>query len=307
MRVSSKVLCQAGLFTAFACAGIAQTNQSAGVPQAAIRSGQMTWFSAAPGGGNPFRPVTGAPYSAEQVSEHVQTLADGTHIKQTNMQSKIYRDSQGRTRTEQSIFPSSQAVGAAFPNFIEIADPVAGYRYTLDPRNRTARRQAWPPAFMRTNKTGNAFYGAVTGKTASVIAPPQQGTAIVPTVINPADGNRTAATGSSERPHPEIVQESLGTQNIEGVNATGRRTTVTYPEGFFGNDRPMTTTSETWTSPELKTTVLSTSSDPRFGDNTTRLTDIVQAEPDSSLFQIPDDYTVIDQPEGIGFDARPAK
>jgi hypothetical protein len=48
-------------------------------------------------GPNPFiePALTGAPYSAEETQEHVQTLSDGTHIMQTNMHRKIYRDSQG--------------------------------------------------------------------------------------------------------------------------------------------------------------------------------------------------------------------
>ena len=48
--------------------------------------------------------VTGAPYSAENVSEHVQTLADGTHITSTPPGMKVYRDSMGRTRTERPVF-----------------------------------------------------------------------------------------------------------------------------------------------------------------------------------------------------------
>src|SRR4051794_38502490 len=48
----------------------------------------------------PGRLVTGAPYSAEIVTESTHTLADGNHIKQTST-SKIYRDSEGRTRREQ--------------------------------------------------------------------------------------------------------------------------------------------------------------------------------------------------------------
>jgi hypothetical protein len=47
--------------------------------------------------------IAGAPYSAEEVDESVQTLADGTHI-QTTPGKKTYRNSLGRTRTEhQSI------------------------------------------------------------------------------------------------------------------------------------------------------------------------------------------------------------
>jgi hypothetical protein len=69
---------------------------------------------------------------------------------------------------------------------------------------------------------------------------------------------------------------------------------VTYPIGSIGNDMPITTTAETWMSPELKMVVLSKTSDPRAGDSTMRLTNISLAEPDASLFQVPPDYEIVE-------------
>jgi hypothetical protein len=86
----------------------------------------------------------------------------------------------------------------------------------------------------------------------------------------------------------------LGTETIEGVLAEGKRTTIVYPIGAVGNDRPITTVSETWMSTDLKTVVLSKHSDPRSGESTTRLTNISRAEPDPALFQIPSDYEIVD-------------
>jgi hypothetical protein len=54
--------------------------------------------------------VTGAPYSAEETGENVQTLTDGTHITQKQVTTKFYRDSEGRTRTER-WFPRPFAKG----------------------------------------------------------------------------------------------------------------------------------------------------------------------------------------------------
>jgi hypothetical protein len=264
-----------GLFVV-AITGIAQTAVTP-APQIAVAAGQIggivtPWFN----GGSPFQPVVGRPYSAEQVMEHVQTLADGTHITQTTQRTKFYRDSAGRTRTEHSFTPPAGAAMAAGPSFIQIADPVAGYRYMLNSQNQTARRSAFAPTFQRPNQVGPAK-------------------AALPVVL-PANVARMAATA---RPHPETTRESLGTQTIEGVMAEGTRTTMTFPEGFMGNDRPITTVSETWTSPDLKTVVLSKSSDPRYGESTTKLTDIVMAEPDPGLFQIPGDYSVVDEPAPV--------
>src|SRR5262249_23148104 len=51
--------------------------------------------------------VKGAPYSAQVLTESVQTLADGNRIVRRS-NAAVYRDSEGRTRREQTI----NAVGA---------------------------------------------------------------------------------------------------------------------------------------------------------------------------------------------------
>lgn len=86
------------------------------------------------------RVVKGAPYSATVVTEMIQTLSDGTRITGKTT-AAVYRDSEGRTRHEQtfSAIGPFAAAGEA-PQLIFINDPVAGVQYVLDPRNRTARR-----------------------------------------------------------------------------------------------------------------------------------------------------------------------
>jgi hypothetical protein len=97
-----------------------------------------------------------------------------------------------------------------------------------------------------------------------------------------------AARSGAETP----VVESLGKQFMEGVEADGTRTTFTIPGGQIGNDLPIRIVSERWFSPELKVLVMSRQSDPRFGETTYRLTNIVRGEPSSSLFEVPSDFTV---------------
>jgi hypothetical protein len=85
--------------------------------------------------------VKGAPYSAQAIIESVQTLSDGTHIARKSTIA-IYRDSEGRTRREQTfdaIGPFA-VEGDAPRQLIFIDDPVAGVHYVLDPRSRTARK-----------------------------------------------------------------------------------------------------------------------------------------------------------------------
>ena len=90
----------------------------------------------------------------------------------------------------------------------------------------------------------------------------------------------------------EVSTENLGSQTLEGVQVTGVRTTQTIPAGKIGNDRPITIVTEVWTSPELKTIVLSKRNDPRMGEHTFKLTNIQRAEPDPSLFTVPSDFKI---------------
>src|SRR3954453_16764762 len=75
--------------------------------------------------GMPGRTVKGAPYSADVVTESTRTLSDGNHIKQSAT-SKVYRDSEGRTRREQIVNLSGLAQNANMPSLVFIHDPVAG-------------------------------------------------------------------------------------------------------------------------------------------------------------------------------------
>src|SRR5262249_22443100 len=87
-----------------------------------------------------------------------------------------------------------------------------------------------------------------------------------PVVHDPA---HTVTETHLDRPHGDV---SLGTQLIEGLTATGRRTVLTIPVGQIGNDRPIEITDERWESTELRVLVLSRHHDPRTGEVQYRLT-----------------------------------
>ena len=73
-------------------------------------------------------PVAGAPYSAEAVTDVVQTLADGNRIVRQN-KAEIARDSQGRTRREQGLAmlgPLVKGPGGNEARHVQISDPSAG-------------------------------------------------------------------------------------------------------------------------------------------------------------------------------------
>lgn len=254
--------------------------------------------------------VKGAPYSAQAVTESTQTLSDGNRIV-NKATSAIYRDSEGRTRREQSLrsFGPFSAGGEA-PQMIFISDPVAGLSYTLDPRAHVARKM---PAFHFEFKTsgparrpgaetqgGNVVFERTPGPAAG--APPVGEGPVGEgpdtfTLRVPAPGVAAAGQaqfsfkreGGSDK---NVVTEKLGTQVVEGVAAEGTRTTITIPVGEIGNERAIQVISERWYSPELKTVVMTRHSDPRFGETVYRLTNISRDEPARSLFDVPTDYTL---------------
>jgi hypothetical protein len=89
-------------------------------------------------------PVTGAPYSAVETLQRQQTLSNGNQIS-TKEQSNVYRDSQGRLRTDETITPSAASGKVPFTKST-IFDPVAGTAYTLDSSTMIALQFTLPKA-----------------------------------------------------------------------------------------------------------------------------------------------------------------
>lgn len=225
--------------------------------------------------------VAGAPYTAEAITEHTQTLADGNRIHQT-ITSQVARDSQGRIRREESLPGPANA-----PHLIMIDDPVAGVHWTLNPANKTASKLPIKHVMTSAMNPAGAAGRAMTLST--------EGGG--PITIAFAGG--APAKDASEA--NDVAKTDLGMETIEGVPAQGTRITHTIPAGQVGNDQPLVITTETWMSPDLKVLVMSKTSDPRMGETTYRLTNILRAEPDPALFEVPPDYTIQDKPAGQPF------
>jgi hypothetical protein len=210
--------------------------------------------------------VAGAPYTAEAVTQFTQTLADGNKIQRT-ITASVARDSEGRTRTErtlQAIGPLT-ASGTSSPlKTVFVNDPVAGVSYMLNPNNHTFRQM---PVLFRGGGGGGRRGPALFRQELAGSAP------------------RARANGTPKT-------EDLGTQTIQGLAAQGKRITRTIPAGAVGNQRAINIVTEVWYSPDLQTIVLSKTSDPRFGETVYQLTNINRAEPDHSLFTVPQQYTL---------------
>ena len=91
---------------------------------------------------------------------------------------------------------------------------------------------------------------------------------------------------------PGGTREALDPQTIEGLSATGTRTTTIIPAGEIGNAQELKIISEQWFSEELQVLVMTKHSDPRSGETLYRLRSVLRAEPDPTLFMVPADYTL---------------
>ena len=218
--------------------------------------------------------VKGAPFSATAATETTQTLPDGTSIHRTKS-SNLYRDSQGRSRSEVTLsgFGPLQASGKPH-TMVSISDPVAGTRSVLDADHKVAHQMAIHRHGPPTAEQEQAFE------------------------------QRMQARLQKEEASGAVKKESLGTQTINGVSAEGTRITRTIAAGQIGNDKPIQIVFERWYSNDLQVVVKSTRTDPRFGTTTYTLSSVQRTEPAASLFTVPADYTV--QQGGPGRGARGA-
>lgn len=251
----------------FVAAGVvAQTPPAAPVPPGNFfqQSVNRTYWATGIAGG---AVVKNAPYSADAVTETTQTLGDGNRIVQRTTQ-KLYRDSDGRERREESLLALGQLAQPDGLRLITISDPVAQTAYTLDPQIRTARQTA----------VVGLYQNVTAAYTLSLLG-----------------AGRGRGAGSAQP-----VKEDLGTKNVEGVNAQGSRSTETIPAGQIGNQFPIKIVDEVWYSPELQMNVTTSHNDPRTGEVVYKLMNISRVNPAKSLFEVPSDYTIQTGPPAGG-------
>jgi hypothetical protein len=241
------------------------------------------------------RIIPNAPYSAEAVTESTQVLADGNRINRKSV-TRVFRDGEGRTRREE-INDAGTVVS------ISIVDPVAHVTYVLNPASRTAYRDAVRIAMPGGFGTGAEVMRGRGPEPATTVDSQERMKQKIEEVtrareVSPGPPPPPPPAPTAERVAVErtaagsTTREELGTQNIEGVTATGSRSTTTIPAGAIGNLQPIKVVAEQWFSSDLGVTVMTKHSDPRIGETIYRLQSIVRAEPDRSLFTLPPDYTL---------------
>jgi hypothetical protein len=285
MNLLTAVLSRLLLFTFLLSGMVLAQQQDDGIGmEGHIRNGSLIFETAVVAGpGTADAVVTGQPYSATEVSEHTQQLANGTNIHQKWNEARLYRDLQGRTRTERFTYAGALPVHTVEPgrSIVRICDPVAGYVYVLDTKRRIGHRLK----ILTAAETSRRVRGEGSLDTTR---PAQRGAA-----------DPSLNESSSQ---PAIKQEALGKNVTEGVEVAVRQVTMTTPEGLDGNDQPLVRVCENQYSEELKLTILSKCSDPRAGDSATHLENLERTEPDPALFQVPADYTVVDDKDQFRID-----
>jgi hypothetical protein len=243
-------------------------------------------------------PVQGAPYSATIKNENIQILADGNRIVQTNTGSTA-RDSQGRTRQDESLPAIGNLSATDAPHLVFIQDPVAKTAYMLNLTDKTAKKMPALPLPMNSSVPDVPASGQVSGSGGKFMVQ------MADTVSTGGPGPGLAAEGMVMQrtiiagDQGKATTEDLGSQTMEGVLVNGVRTTHTIPAGEIGNDKPISIVTEVWASPDLKTIVYSKRTDPRMGEQTFQLTNVVRSEPDASLFTVPSDFKTVDGPQNV--------
>lgn len=257
-----------------------------------------------------------SPVSFDEINESVQTLFDGNRIVR-NSTGKFYRNSEGRIRREMAggnggLFGTVYSTGQN----ISILNPSIGQKYLLDTELKTARvveltaaqRELAVTAAKRASEVraiaGEGQSGvdlAVKLRTeAKAAAPAAVATGLTTAIVNGVATTFSSTGGSfgagqtlfvpSTSSQYETRSEELGMRDFEGIQAEGTRRTTIIPAGAIGNERPIELVYERWYSKELGMVVYSKNTDPRFGEQTYRIANVVRSEPDPALFAVPTGY-----------------
>lgn len=202
--------------------------------------------------------VQNAPYTATATTQTTQVLADGNKIVR-NETALLARDSQGRTRREQTVSKPGAAPGSE-KKVVMIDDPVGKFDVVMNSDGQVARSQR------------REVFRLTEGDTRRKLEHVQ---------IDKLDKEKLASEAG------ETTRETLPSQVIEGVTCEGIRETRTIPAGAIGNEKPIVIVSESWTSPELHLLMMRKRTDPRFGETLYKVSDLKRVEPDPALFQMP--------------------
>jgi hypothetical protein len=216
-----------------------------------------------------WRYAIGAPFSGVFTETIHETLVGGAHINQSGGYQRLYRDAEGRVRTEQLILGTGSITDGLF--FVLLFDPVSGYRYIFDDQHHIAHRAVLA--------VGDSFKPS--------LDPPNYGYTLE------TDPDMRRKPPENNQPQPVTSAEYFN-QMWKNVPAVGRKHTTEYPAGFRGAEKAYTMSNEEWFCPELDLRLYLRTSDSRGTERIWSMEDIGVGDPDPALFRIPADYQIVD-------------
>jgi hypothetical protein len=206
-------------------------------------------------------PLPNAPFTLTLQTEWMRRFVDAGTFTVVN-ERRIARDRRGRIYQERAVLGPKNSKVQSHTSFIQIADPAKHTLYTCSMLN---------PEHL-------CYLSTYSGST---VAPPRI----------------ARETKTLNLPDDQGIESdvALGEGSTEGIETIGTRITETYNPGVMGNDSQFTVEREYWYSPKLGIDLISKISDPRLGIQTFTATNIQAAEPDPSLFELPQGFTVVDE------------
>ena len=202
-------------------------------------------------------PKPSAPFSLTLATEWSRPIGNGGSFTLAN-ERRIVRDSKGRIYQERWILVPKGSKIKSFMDIFQITDPEQHTWYNCETRTKECK------IFTYRLETADTFVPAI-----SASGPLPDG-----------NGFRT--------------HEDLGESSTAGIPTHGYRETVTLNSGVMGNDKPMVTLREFWYSPQLGFNLISIVDDPQSGKQVFTVKDLSTAEPELSLFEVPEGYKVVD-------------
>ena len=199
-------------------------------------------------------PVPNAPFSAVVEVERSWTHTDGS-VASFKTTRDIARDTRGRIHNERRGLVRASDTKTPPLLRVHVYDPQTRLSTWLIPERRT-------------------FWSTTTNHPPSAVPP----------------SLRYASPAGDGLPSNEFAkEEDLGIHEMEGLAVRGIRETQTIPDSS-GKGKEVVVTDEYWYSEDLRINVMIKHSDPRKGTVTMTVTQISRAEPDATLFEIPQGY-----------------
>jgi hypothetical protein len=205
--------------------------------------------------------VPGYPITGTVDAENTRTDSHGKTLI-ARFRSKIYRDSNGRTRLEWDMSPLDEPPKPGW-FMIDIYDPTTRTSIRLQPSIKAASKSHFPAP---NEKLQQVCKGSDFSK------------------IHPKDRAQMAI--------PQVSQKEFAHDVVDGMVVRHGRESLELSPNSSGKRSGYARVTDYWFSQELQAFVLVKRSGPGKSQHTVKLSDINRAEPDPSLFTVPPGYQV---------------